>query len=137
MLKLRQPHKELSTPGKNQSCESAGAVQETADNKLVILHDLERVLKVSAAEAVNSSAIQAIRQQGVRLEHATVKVKLLALSSQLCAQRNLHCDCQRRPYTLDLAREKDTSILLAAFRLRVAWKIIRIQLVHLIWQKAP
>lgn len=57
--------------------DTACNMQETADNKLVVLHDLDHVLKVSASESVNVDAIAAIRQQGVALERATVKVRLV------------------------------------------------------------
>lgn len=48
--------------------------QETADNKLVVLHDLDRVVRHSAASPVNSAAIAALRQQGITLEGARVRV---------------------------------------------------------------
>ncbi|KAK9864547.1 hypothetical protein WJX84_005921 [Apatococcus fuscideae] len=48
-------------------------IHETLDNKLVVLHDLDRVLRVSAAAPVNAAPLDALRQQGVALEGATVK----------------------------------------------------------------
>lgn len=49
--------------------------QETADGHLVVLHDLQSVLRVSEPHAINAEAVAALRASVTNLDAAQVKVR--------------------------------------------------------------